>query len=131
MTTSTIQPATMSKLRILNGTLRVKLTDDASEDLLVDREAVMAQCPTLVPPLRHPGESRYQPSWDKSLMVEVDGAEDQIRVSTLALNHVDGTYLLSGHVSLNSAVCHSKAVLTVVGNVVAAGGILLRTLRRL
>ncbi|CZT23056.1 uncharacterized protein RCC_08766 [Ramularia collo-cygni] len=82
-----------SKLQNTRGGLRIKLTEDATQDLLVDRETIMKHCPTLAPTLRHSGEDRYCAIWDKSELVTTDNGEE-IRVSTLALNPVEETYLL-------------------------------------
>lgn len=85
-------------LRVANATLRIKLTEDANADLLLDRELVMEHCPTLAPPLRQPGEARYNAAWDKSVLVKAEDSRDEVRISTLALNQVDQTLLLSGSV---------------------------------
>lgn len=84
-----------------NATLRIKLTEDAAHDLLVDRELVMQACPTLTPSIRQPGDARHNAFWDKSTMVKIAGIDEEVRVSTLALNYIDGTYLLSGHVTIS------------------------------
>lgn len=88
-----------SVLRIAGGTLRVRLSANHNQDLILDRELVATHCPTLAPRLRQPGESRYASAWDNSKLMNIDGTKDAVRVTTLALNPADGTFLLDGHVN--------------------------------
>lgn len=85
-------------LRIAGGTLRVRLSADHGEDIMLDRELVASQCPTLAPRLRHPGETRYVSAWDNSKEIHKGGTNDTVRISTLALNPAERTFLLDGRV---------------------------------
>jgi hypothetical protein len=92
---------TFSPLRLAGGTLRIKLTANNADDLILDRNVVAANCPALAPLLRAPNESGYCAAWDKSRPVKVPGQEDEARVFTLALKKINGTMLLEGQVGVS------------------------------
>ncbi|CZT23058.1 uncharacterized protein RCC_08768 [Ramularia collo-cygni] len=83
-------------MRVDGGTLRIRFTPNRAEDLILDRLLVIEHFPTLAPTLRHLGEPHYNPMWDKSILERVEGGgpDQEVRVTTLALNPVEGTFLL-------------------------------------
>ncbi|KJX94301.1 hypothetical protein TI39_contig4202g00061 [Zymoseptoria brevis] len=83
-------------LRIAGGTLRVRLSPQHEDDLILERKLIMAHCAAFAPLLRTPDEPGYCASWDKSELVKLPDNDGLIRGFTLALNIVDETAVLEG-----------------------------------
>ncbi|SMR58108.1 unnamed protein product [Zymoseptoria tritici ST99CH_3D1] len=88
--------STSPPLRIAGGTLRIALSPNHEDDLILDRELVMTRCFAFAPLLRAPHEPGYCAAWDKSILVKVPSEDEPVRVYTLALRVIDGTMLLEG-----------------------------------
>ncbi|KJX94304.1 hypothetical protein TI39_contig4202g00062 [Zymoseptoria brevis] len=87
-------------LRLAHGTLRIRIDETADRDMLVDREVILAHCPTLEPMLRNPDSADSHAWWDRSDVYHVPdlttGELKSLRVWSLALNCVEDTYILEG-----------------------------------
>ncbi|SMR58109.1 unnamed protein product [Zymoseptoria tritici ST99CH_3D1] len=87
-------------LRLAHGTLRIRIDETANRDMLIDREVIMAHCPTLEPMLRDPDSADSNAWWDRSDVYQVPdqttGELKSLRVWSLALNCIEDTYILEG-----------------------------------
>jgi hypothetical protein len=90
---------TFTPLRLAHGNLHIRIDTDPAHDMLLDREVIAANCTTLEPILREPEHPSFRACWDRSKMIKVSGEDEPMRIWYLALNLIDGAYLLEGSVS--------------------------------
>lgn len=88
-------------LRVDNGTLRIKLTDDPNHDLYLNRSIIKSACESLAPSLRDPSDADYKSGWDSSETIKGENGKEK-RMFTLVLNVSDDTFLLEGSISMLS-----------------------------
>ncbi|KJX94303.1 hypothetical protein TI39_contig4202g00063 [Zymoseptoria brevis] len=82
--------------RLAHGTLRIRVDAIPNHDMLLDKAVIAASCPTLEPVLRASGSSDPRHCWGKPDLIQVSGTDDPVEIWSLAINLVDGAYILDG-----------------------------------